>query len=299
MSFVGPPIPGAVPGDWTGTLNGLSIGLGTNYLPAALHGWRTNAALPLGGASSGSAQLPAAKPFANGSWPVPYYMPNREVTLLLDVVATDTVTFADAVAALEMATQPQGASLAALMVQIDGVLSIVYGSFIARDIPTDLEYQFGLAQATVTMECPDPRRFGVANIGSTYLPHVSGGLTWPLTFPAMWSGTQDEGSVTMDLGGNTLAPVRLHIAGPCTSPTVTHTQSGSTLALDLTIASGDWVDIDCEARTVLYNGQSSRNGSLTSRGWFGFEPGSNTVGFNASAYNSTAILTVTATPAWI
>ena len=293
-------------GDWMGTLNGLNIGLGSPFLIAGLHGWRTNTALPLGGASTGSSQLPAPKPFANGSWAVPYYMPSREVTLLLDIVATSVTSFGDAVAQLEAATVPQGAALPALTLQLDGQPTTVYGTFTSRDIPTEFEYQFGLSRATLVMTCPDPRRFftDASASGFTNLPTASGGVTWPVTFPLTWSGVTSSGNITLNNPGNTAGPISMNIYGPVSAPFVTHTDANGVLSQlafssALNIAAGDHVTIDCEARTVLYNGQASRNGMLTSRGWFQFTPGDNRIAFGAYTYNASAGLQVSATPAWI
>ncbi|HET6916943.1 MAG TPA: hypothetical protein VFH56_12705, partial [Acidimicrobiales bacterium] len=187
-------------------------------------------------------------------------------------------------------------------VQLGGAAQTVYGTVTSRTIPTVApDYSNGISFATIEVTCPDPRRFGATVSGSTNLPHVSGGLTWPLTWPITWSGTQDAGSVTITNPGDTNGPISLRIYGPVTAPSITHAETGAalTLAANLTVNAGDWLDIDCEARTVLYNGQVSRNGYLTSRGWFQFEPGDNTLGFNASAYNTSASLSVTGTPAWI
>jgi phage-related protein len=65
------------------------------------------------------------------------------------------------------------------------------------------------------------------------------------------------------------------------------------------INAGDSLTIDCEAQTALYNGQASRSMYLMNRGWMGFAPGVNTFSFNAAAYNSSALLTVSAQPAYI
>lgn len=302
------PVPGAGsggttinPGDWTGTLNGLAFGAGTNYQLVSLTGWKQMTATAYGGSSLGSGTYPAPKPYANGSWAAPYYAPQKTVALELDVI-TAPGDFAAAVAALEAATPPPGASVVALSLQLDGVTTTVYGPVTQRDIPTVFEYQFGLTRATIQVEPFDVRRFGAALSATTNLPTTAGGLTWPITFPAVWSAVQQTGVITLTNSGDADGPLTVQINGPCVSPTLTHTDADgnvSVLALSLTVASGDYISIDMENEIVLYNGQSSRNGWITSRGWFTFTPGANTVAFTAGAYNSAASCTVTATPAWI
>lgn len=286
------------PGDWTGTLNGVAFGVGTSLQLAGLTGWFDAQSLPLGGSSQGGTSWPDPKAYANGSWIPSYWMPSRTVTLQLSIMGDD---FAGTVSALRKATIPSGPMLVALSLQVDAVTTTVYGHVTARTIPTAFEYQFGLSDATVTFECPDPRRFGVAASASTGLPSSTGGLAFPATWPAVWAATQQTGLVDLTSPGDTTGPVKLRINGPCVGPRVTHGGSGSLLAFasTFTINAGDWVDVDMEAQTVLYNAQASRNGSLVSRGWFGFDPGDNTVVFNAASYNTSASMVVTATPAWI
>jgi hypothetical protein len=298
------PASAPVVGSYAASINGLTLGPGTPYKLVGLVGWYDASPAPLGG----SGQL-APKTQANGSWALPYYTPSRVVSLLIAVEApVADGSFANAVSGLAQATAPQ-VDANGQPVQIPVTVQLgdpqqqtAYGSVSSRLIPTLApDFSNGVSLATVEVTCPDPRKFGADVTDYTGLPSVSGGLTVPFTVPFALTGTQSSGSMVLTNPGDANGPVKLRIDGPCVSPSVTHTESGSTLTLatNLTVNAGDWLDIDCEARTVLYNGQASRNGYLTSRGWFAFEPGPNTIGFNASAYNSTARLTATCTPAWI
>lgn len=146
----------------------------------------------------------------------------------------------------------------------------------------------------------EPRKFGQAVTGSTFLPATTGGFTFPFTFPFTFNSTVISGRVALTNPGNTNGPVSLRIDGPVTGPIVTHVGTGAALVLasSLTVVAGNWIDIDMENHTVLENGQSSRAGWVTQRGWSAFEPGVNVWAFSAAAYNPASKLTVTATPAW-
>jgi hypothetical protein len=146
----------------------------------------------------------------------------------------------------------------------------------------------------------DWRKFGADLSASTFLPSSSGGLTIPFTIPFTIDAVQVTGQVSLLNPGNDTGPVRLRIDGPCTGPVVTHVGSGQALVFSssLVLGAGEWIDVDMEAQTVLANGQSSRAGYITSRGWSGFEPGLNTWSFTAVGYDAASRLTVTATPAW-
>lgn len=108
------------------------------------------------------------------------------------------------------------------------------------------------------------------------------------------------GQVSLTNPGNDTGPLRLRIDGPCTGPVVTHVGTGDRLVFSssLVLAAGEWLDIDMEKHQVYANGQSSRAGYITARGWFGFDPGQNTFAFTAAQYNAASQLTVAGTPAW-
>lgn len=281
-------------GDWSGTLGGLQIGAGTPYKLVGVTGWFQMQATPMGGLAS---LTPAA--WANRSYPLPYFAPERVVTILLDIETTPG-QMPGVVDALTQVTQP-GVMDVPLALQVGGVTTTVTGSVSNRDIPTGLEWLAGYAQATVELTCEDTRRLGAPVMAATSLPSSSGGLSWPISWPMQWSATQVTGQCALTNPGKATGPVTLRIDGPVTAPVITHVSSGRALVFgsDLTVYAGDFLTVDTEARTVLYNGQSSRNGSVVSRGWFGLDPGVNTFAFNADTYSTSALLTVTGTPAWI
>lgn len=149
----------------------------------------------------------------------------------------------------------------------------------------------------------DWRKFGSDVSSSTTLPSTTGGLLIPaagLRVPFTIDATTVTGQVALLNAGNEPGPVRLRIDGPCVGPVVTHVSTGAQLVFSssLVLNTGEWLDIDMEARTVLANGQASRAGWITSRGWSQFDPGLNTWSFTAASFTAAARLTVTATPSW-
>lgn len=153
---------------------------------------------------------------------------------------------------------------------------------------------------SVQVASDDWRKFGTEMSGSTLLPMTSGGLTIPFTVPFTINSTVVSGQVSLTNPGNESGPVRLRIDGPVTGPVVTHVGSGRQLvfASSLVLGAGEWIDVDMEAHTVLANGQASRSGWVTSRGWSSFEPGQNTWSFTATAYDPASKLTIMTDPAW-
>jgi hypothetical protein len=148
----------------------------------------------------------------------------------------------------------------------------------------------------------DPRKLGSTLTQQTALPSTTGGLTVPFTVPFTITSTVVSGQINLTNPGNEAGPVVLRIDGPCTGPIITHTSSTTTQALvfssNLSLGSGEFLLVDMDKRTALANGQTTRAGYITSRGWSAFDPGANSWAFTASTYNSGSLLTVTATPAW-
>lgn len=159
--------------------------------------------------------------------------------------------------------------------------------------PTALVKQF-----SVQLVAPDPRKFADDLSTSTGLPGGTGGLTAPFSAPFTVNSTITSGSCSLTNPGNANGPVKLRIDGPITGPQVTHVGSGLalTFASSLVLRSGEWIDVDMEAQTVLANGTASRAGWVTQRGWSSFEPGPNL--WALTAVSGSGLLTVTATPAW-
>lgn len=166
--------------------------------------------------------------------------------------------------------------------------------------PTQARWSFQVA-------APDPRKFGGTLTGSSALPSSTGGLTVPFTVPFSIDAVTATGQVTLTNVGNIAGPVLLRIDGPSNpgdpplvGPVVTHVSSGLSLVFStsLTLGYGEFVTVDMEKREVLAQGQSSRNGWVTGRGWSAFEPGLNTWSFSAVGFSPSAKLAVSAIPAW-
>lgn len=153
---------------------------------------------------------------------------------------------------------------------------------------------------SLQMASDDWRKFGVDVTGQTGLPSTTGGLSVPFRVPFSINAVTVTGQVSLVNPGNTSGPVVLRIDGPCQGPVVTHVSSGAQLVFSssLVLGAGEFLLIDMEKRTVMANGQSSRSGYITSRGWSQFDPGVNTYSFTAAVFDAASKLTVTGTPAW-
>jgi hypothetical protein len=159
-----------------------------------------------------------------------------------------------------------------------------------------------LGKYSILIAAKDPFKYGDAITASTALPSSSGGLTYPITYPLVYTGVSTSGVISIRNPGSDPSPVYLRIDGaiPAGGWSVNHLGQQVTLsfASSLALGAGEFVTVDMQRREVLAQGQAARNGYVTSRGWFLLDPGRNDISFSSVAYDPTALLTLTTYPAW-
>ena len=158
------------------------------------------------------------------------------------------------------------------------------------------------AEFTAQFVAKEPRKFGDLITATTLLPSSTGGRTYPAMYPITYTGSSNTGVLRLTNPGNEQAPAWLRIDGPIPAGgwTVTHVGKKRSLAFasSLALAAGEFVTVDMDRKEVLAQGQSARQGYVTSRGWFSLDPGDNDIAFSAANYSPTAQLTVSTKPAW-
>lgn len=128
----------------------------------------------------------------------------------------------------------------------------------------------------------------------------AGGLVFPLVFPLTFGSGAAGGEMTLTNSGTLATPPTWEIRGPVTAPVITNMVSGERLefASTFSLATGQTVVIDTDAKTVL-QGNVNRRGDLVVAQWWAFDPGATQVRFSgASADPATARLTATWRDSW-
>ena len=247
-----------------------------------------------GGSPASTIQV-TQKPRSDGGWAGPSWLSSRTITVTGWVYAPTTALLTDAVDRLDAAVSLAATPLTVVEAGRSRWMNVRRAGEVLAAYVNDTQ-----ATWSIQLVATDPRKFGAATTQTTGLPSVTGGLTYPITYPITYSAVQVTGVVSATNPGTANGKLALRVHGPCTGPSITHLGTGAalTFASSLVINSGDWLDIDMENRTVLANGQARRNNTVTSRGWFGFDPGVNQYAFNAYTYNAGSSLDVTTTPAW-
>ena len=278
--------------DWQLTYNGLTLGAGTAYGISDLRGLDDLPELR-------TSDTP--RPQDHGEYPGIDYAAGRTVDVALTVTAATDAAFRAAIQALEDATILRTAETA-LSFQNPGMASPrrVNARPRRRSIPNDWDHVFRIGRVALQFHATDPRVYDDNQSSSSTAAATSGGgrtynRVYNLTYAAGGAG----GSITATNNGNFPTRPTARIDGPVTDPRIENVTAGKFLQFSgLTLAAGDWLDIDFANRTVLLNGTASRYGFLTSTSSFWeLAPGANEIKFTSGS--ATGTLTLTWRSAWL
>jgi|SRR5579859_3770103 len=133
-------------------------------------------------------------------------------------------------------------------------------------IPRDLQRVGRTGYATVELVATDPRKYSSTTTTlTTGLAAVSGGMTFPATFPLSFGAVGGGGTVTATNAGNFQTPLALTITGPVVNPIVDNQATGQSLSFLITLASTDTLVISgagTSACAITLNGTASRRNAL-------------------------------------
>lgn len=115
-----------------------------------------------------------------------------------------------------------------------------------------------------------------------------GGRAYDLSFDRDYPDAQPAGTTPIVSAGTATTYPVIRMFGPCDGPTIQHTAADGTVSEltmpSLSIAAGDFVEIDTRERTVLYNANpaDSRYSEIdfASSRWWAIAPGTQTVRFD-------------------
>lgn len=141
---------------------------------------------------------------------------------------------------------------------------------------------------------------GVANA----VQDAEAGIRFDITFPWTFPASSAAGSVTVVNPGTVAVRPLLRLHGPYTDPRVESQTTGQRLIFTgLSVAAGDWLEIDCRESTVRLNGlrEQSRYSRLDfmASEFLALVPGINTLRFFPVSFAAGARLEALYRPAWI
>lgn len=133
---------------------------------------------------------------------------------------------------------------------------------------------------------------------------IEAGRVYPLTFNREYPESTPIGVATVTNAGNAPTYPTIECYGPCTNPRVENQTAGLQFELvDLTLAAGEFVEIDMRARTVLLNGLSNQSRydrvDFATSMWWPLLPGDNTLRYYPETFDTGAEAIVRYRSAWL
>lgn len=233
------------------------------------------------------------------------FLGGRTITVTVEVYSATASAFAADMETLLTGLSPaQSAGELPLVFRIPGVAGggkrRVDARLRRREVPIDLQYLYQVPLVTLEFLATSPllEDFTEAS-GISTLPSAGGGLVFPAVAPFTFGAVSTGGTITATNEGNFPASPSFRIDGPVVNPRLENLTSGKVLSMNITLAAGEYLLIDAEARTILLGGTSSRYSTLAvGSEWWDLEPGTSSVTFRAST-STAATLTMTWRSAWV
>jgi len=238
----------------------------------------------------------------HGMKPGDRYYTMRAFVLDVEVWGRTAQEYADNMAALMAALETQGEQPFVIQApEIAGGHKIRANVRRTRDsqsISTQ-SAQGKVSKFSVQFEATDPRLYlNDVSAQATTLPSSVSGRTYDRTYPLDYGGVSTGGSIYATNIGNFVTPVIYRIAGPCVNPRIENLTTDEVMTFNITLADGESLIIDTDARTVQLDGVADRFYTKTSSNWIELEPGESEITFRASTL-TTATMTMTYRSAWI
>lgn len=247
----------------------------------ALQGWGI-LTIDLGDAITREVKTPA--PDADGSLDYTAYFGDRVITIGMEIVEIADTMF-NMITRLRAFTRPRVPL--SLYIQLDEtspelIATIRRGPFTnplnnlwVQNPTLQWTVPYGILESAALHQVDISPSGSGTELGRTY--DRSGDRSYPAS-PAI-------GTATIVNAGNAEAYPLLRIYGPCTDPIIDNDTQGKTLAFtSLTIAAGEFLEVNLRTHTVYYQGLSSDSRynklSFPTSKWWTLQPGNNSIQFN-------------------
>lgn len=169
----------------------------------------------------------------------------------------------------------------------DAGVRAVWGKALGFKYDKESMRRTGKAAFQVQVVCEDPRIYTPTLVTVEIFPSAVAltGRSYPKSYSYGYGGSSGaSNALSLILTGNREQPGLIRIYGPATNPQVVNDDTGAIMTFTITIASGDYLEINLGTRTIKLNGTTGRRNSLALTGkWFLFRVGSNNLRLNATA----------------
>jgi hypothetical protein len=199
----------------------------------------------------------------------------RSIGLQGNIFSPDVATLESARKALQAALATQDVIMQVLTNA--GHSYVLYCKLIDFEMP--LTRDLFKSPFQIELQAPDPTIYddtGGGALTATVSKLVSGGYTYPVIYPVIYSGGGSPTTIT-NSGATDVFP-KVTLSNVMNNPVLTNITTGATFALTgLITATGDQVVIDMRQKTVTLNGSSIFGLIGSSSDFWSLQPGPNSV----------------------
>ncbi len=188
-------------------------------------------------------------------------------------------------------TLDNGPALLKWTEQGNGGLALQAAVKLASDVELVLEGGPPILRYQAQLLAQDPRAYSQTLTTATggTIGTSPGGMTFPRTFPITFAASAG-GTVAVSNEGNRPTPAMFRLYGGVTVAQILLVGTAKKIAISGTIAPGDYLEIDAQARTMMLNGTSSALHYLdpAATTWFELPVGTSTIQAFAFAFDAVA-----------
>lgn len=215
----------------------------------------------------------------------------RTITIGGEIVSDDISDYYDKRDALTDAFSIDAAVEVLTITKSDGTSRSVNAKVIETPQFDETEGEKGMCVYEIVLKCEDPLFYESIAVTGTLAPSTPGGTPVPTPVPFPVGGAPSTLTIVND--GDVEGYARFDIQGQIQNPIVTNQSTSESFQITTNILSGETVNVfrDSTGLNVLNgttNYMSYLDGDL-----FPLRVGTNTIAFNGSSYDGSALLTVT------
>jgi hypothetical protein len=266
----------------TATLNGLTIGDGTDYQ------WT---AYPSGLGTPDIRSDDRVRPRRAGLVGASDLLGGRTVSFEVQVKSTSRSAIETALTVLNAAFAPSAADVW-LQVRLTGTPAEYSLLGRARGVEWNLSrrFTFFIADARCTFLALDPLKYGPSLDVSIPLPTGTPGVLAPVVAPVVSAGSSG-GEASLTNAGTAAVDWTATITGPMTTPRLEHVALARRVSFDLALLSGETLVLDSRTGSALLNGTTPRTSALQAGSrWWQLPVGVSTVRLRSASGTGAAVI---------
>lgn len=150
-------------------------------------------------------------------------------------------------------------------------------------VTSDSDFVLGHFQVVFELKCNDPRYYSLTEITDAY---------------TIANTTNQISGVTTNSGDTAALPI-IDINGPATNPIVANANDGNkSLAVTVTLAAGDLLEIDMRLRSIKKNGVDISGSMTTSSQFWKLQPGANAITYQRTDSGASSLMNLRHRHTW-